>query len=147
MPRRSMHNQDWSIMPLLKVGSLVSLQNASGQEVEELGTVVNVIPSDSGMAEFNLYEVDFAFGIRTLHGFELSPVLNCFSLCDEKGRLLTKHKKAFEIYMRGVSEMAEAVGMMAHAEFEYLYNKVRTARKFLVQAREQLNEHSLKHGC
>ena len=49
--------------------------------------------------------------------------------------------------MRGVSELAEAVGMMAHAEFEYLYNKVRTARQFLVQAREQLNEHSLKHGC
>ena len=147
MPRRSMHNQDWSIMPLLKVGSLVSLQNASGQEVEELGTVVNVIPSDSGMAEFNLYEVDFAFGIRTLYGSDLSPVLNCFSLCDEKGRLLTKHKKAFEIYMRGVSELAEAVGMMAHAEFEYLYNKVRTARRFLVEAREQLNEHSLKHGC
>ena len=134
-------------MPLLKVGSLVSLKNASGQEVEELGTVINVIPSDNGMAEFNLYEVDFAFGIRTLHGFDLSPVLNCFSLCDEKGRLLTKHKKAFEIYMRGVSELAEAVGMMAHAEFEYLFNKVRTARQFLVQAREQLNEHSLKHGC
>jgi len=134
-------------MPLLKVGSLVSLKNASGQEVEELGTVINVIPSDNGMAEFNLYEVDFAFGIRTLHGFELSPVLNCFSLCDEKGRLLTKHKKAFEIYMRGVSELAGAVGMMAHAEFEYLYNKVRTARRFLVEAREQLNEHSLKHGC
>jgi len=134
-------------MFLLKVGSLVSLKNASGQEVEELGTVINVIPSDNGMAEFNLYEVDFAFGIRTLHGFDLSPVLNCFSLCDEKGRLLTKHKKAFEIYMRGVSELAEAVGMMAHAEFEYLYNKVRTARQFLVQAREQLNEHSLKHGC
>jgi len=134
-------------MFLLKVGSLVSLKNASGQEVEELGTVINVIPSDNGMAEFNLYEVDFAFGIRTLHGFDLSPVLNCFSLCDEKGRLLTKHKKAFEIYMRGVSELAEAVGMMAHAEFEYLFNKVRTARQFLVQAREQLNEHSLKHGC
>jgi len=134
-------------MPLLKVGSLVSLKNASGQEVEELGTVINVIPSDNGMAEFNLYEVDFAFGIRTLHGFDLSPVLNCFSLCDEKGRLLTKHKKAFEIYMRGVSELAEAVGMMAHAEFEYLYNKVRTARQFLVQAREQSKEHSLKHGC
>ena len=147
MPRRSMHNQDWSIMPVLKVGSLVSLKNVSGQEVEELGTVVNVIPSDSGMAGFNLYDVDFAFGIRTLHGSELSLVLNCFSLCDEKGRLLTKHKKAFEIYMRGVSELAEAVGMMAHAEFEYLYNKVRTARQFLVQAREQLNEHSLKHGC
>jgi len=134
-------------MPLLKVENLVSFKNASGQEVEELSTVVNVIPSDSGMAGFNLYDVDFAFGMQTLHGSELSPVLNCFSLCDEKGRLLTKHKKAFEIYMRGVSELAEAVGMMAHAEFEYLYNKVRTARRFLVEAREQLNEHSLKHGC
>jgi hypothetical protein len=142
-----MHNQDWSIMPVLKVGSLVSLKNTSVQEAEELGTVVNVIASDSGMSDFTLYEVDFAFGIRRLHGSELSPVLNCFSLCDEKGRLLTKHKKTFETYMRGVSELAEAAGMMAHAEFEYLYNKVRTARQFLVQAREQLNEHTLKHGC
>jgi hypothetical protein len=142
-----MHNQDWSIMPVLKVGSLVSLKNASAQEAEELGTVVNVIPSDTGMPDFTRYDVDFAFGIRTLHGSELSPVLNCFSLCDKKERLLTKHKKAFEIYMRGVLELAEAAGMMAHAEFEYLYNKVRNARQFLVQAREQLNEHSLKHGC
>ena len=134
-------------MPVLKVGSLVSLKNASAQEAEELGTVVNVVPSDSGAPDFILYEVDLAFGIRTVHSSELRPVLNCFSLCDEKGRLLTKHKKAFEIYMRGVSELAEAAGMMAHTEFEYLYNKVRTARQFLVQARERLNEHALKHGC
>ena len=73
-------------------------------------------------------------------GFELTRNAN-------GGLLLTKHKKAFETYMRGVSELAEAAGMMAHTEFEYLYNKVRTARQFLVQAREQLNEHTLKHGC
>jgi len=142
-----MHNQDWSIMPVLKVGSLVSLKNASAREAEELGTVVNVVPSDSGAPDFILYEVDLAFGIQTVHSSELRPVLNCFFLCDEKDRLLIKHKKAFEIYMRGVSELAGAVGMMAQAEFEYLYNKVRTARQFLVQAREQLNEHTLKHGC
>ena len=142
-----MHNQDWSTMPVLKVGSLVSLKNASAQEAEELGTVVNVVPSDSGAPDFTLYEVDFAFRIRTLHGSELRPVLNCFSLCDEKDRLLIKHKKAFQIYMRGVSELAEAAGIMAHTEFEYLYNKVRTAREFLVETREQLNQHTLKHDC
>jgi len=132
---------------VFRTGSLVFLKNPALDETDVIGTVVNVIPSDSGITDFTLYDVDFAFGIRTLHGSELRLVSTDFSPCDEKDFLFTEHKKAFDIYMRGVLELASTAGMMAHTEFEFLYNKVRAARDLLVQAREQLNEHSVKHGC
>jgi hypothetical protein len=47
--------------------------------------------------------------------------------CKEKERLLVAHDKGFELYIRGVSELAQAVGLMAHAEFEFLSRKVQAA--------------------
>jgi hypothetical protein len=44
--------------------------------------------------------------------------------CKEKERLLVAHDKGFELYIRGVSELAQAVGLMAHAEFEFLSRKL-----------------------
>jgi len=35
---------------------------------------------------------------------------------------------------------------MAHADFELLSSKVQTARQLLVEARQQLIEHTTKHG-
>ena len=56
-------------------------------------------------------------------------------------------KETFDIYIRGASALAEAVGLMAHSEFEFLSSKVKTARQLLVEARQQLIEHTAKHGC
>jgi len=67
--------------------------------------------------------------------------------CEEKERLLVSQKQAFDIYMRGVSELVEAVGTIAHAEFEFLANQVEAARQFFLKTRRQLNEHAAKHGC
>jgi DNA-binding NarL/FixJ family response regulator len=67
--------------------------------------------------------------------------------CSEKKRLLAAHNKAFNIYMRVAAELAEAVGITAHAEFEFLSNKVQASRQFLAETREQLTEHTAKHGC
>ena len=37
-----------------------------------VGKIVAVIPSDTGTAEFNLYDVEFPFGKRTLYGTQLT---------------------------------------------------------------------------
>ena len=53
---------------------------------------------------------------------------------------MVTHKKAFDVYMRGVRELANAAGVMAHAEFEFLHSRVRTARQFLVENRGRLSD-------
>jgi hypothetical protein len=67
--------------------------------------------------------------------------------CEEKQRLLVAQNKAFDLYRRGASELAEAAGTMAHAEFESLAKKVRAARQSLMETRHQFNEHIAAHGC
>ena len=43
-------------------------------------------------------------------------------------------------------KLAEAAGRIAHAEFEFLANRVRNARQAFLETAEQLNEHTA-HGC
>jgi hypothetical protein len=132
---------------VFRIGTLVFLTNTALQDEIGIGTVLNVIRSDSDLPDFTLYDVDFASGLQTLHGAELRPVPISISSCGEKEHLLVTHKKAFDIYLRGVRELANAVGVMAHAEFEFLHNRVRAARQALVGIREQLNDHTANHGC
>ena len=130
-------------MRVFEVGSRVF----SSDPALGIGTVVNVISGDNSLPDSTLYDVNFVSGLQTLHGSELRPVLPGVSSCDEKERLWRVHQNALDLYLYGATSLANAVGMMAHTEFEFLYNKVRAARDLLVQAREQLNEHSVKHGC
>jgi hypothetical protein len=67
--------------------------------------------------------------------------------CEEKERLLVAKNKAFDLYTRRASELAEAAATIAHAEFEFLANGVSDARQFWLDTRQQLNEHTAKHGC
>src|SRR5262245_2197572 len=67
--------------------------------------------------------------------------------CEEKERLLAAHNKAVNIYSSGALELAQAAGVVAHAKFKFLYDKVLTARQFLLETRQQLNEHTAAHGC
>jgi hypothetical protein len=76
--------------------------------------------------------------------FDVTPVADA---CEEKERLLVAQNKAFDVFRRGALELAEAAGTMAHAEFEFLARRVRTARRSLMEIREQLNEHIAAHGC
>src|SRR5215831_2430680 len=55
--------------------------------------------------------------------------------------------KALDIYTRITAEVAEAAGMMAHTEFQFLYEKLKTAKKFLLETRQRLMEHTAEHGC
>ncbi len=132
---------------MFRIGTLVFLTNTALQDAMGIGTVLNVIACDSDLPDFTLYDVDFASGLQTLHGSELRAVPVGFSSCNEKEHLLVAHKKAFDNYLRGVRELANAVGIMAHAEFEFLRNRVRAARQNLVEIREQLNDHTSTHGC
>ena len=69
------------------------------------------------------------------------------SHCNEKEGLMAVHKKAVDIYLQTVSEMAKAAGLMAHTEFEFLYNRVQIARQFWLDTRQRLNQHTAQHGC
>ena len=76
--------------------------------------------------------------------FDVTPVADA---CEEKERLLVAQNKAFDLFRRGALELAQAAGTMAHAEFEFLARRVRTARQSLMEIREQLSEHIAAHGC
>ena len=67
--------------------------------------------------------------------------------CAEKDRLLVAQNNAFNIYTHETSELAEAVERMAHADFEFLANRVSAARQFWLETRQRLNQHTAKHGC
>ena len=112
-----------------------------------IGTVTNVIPNDKGSDDFTLYDVDFAFGPRTLHGNELSPVVLAVSACNEKDVLLNQYRQTTDVYQYAVSGLADAVGMMAHSEFEFLAAKVESARRLSKEALERLKRHTAQHGC
>ena len=118
---------------MFKIEALVFLTNTVLQDAIGIGTVVHVIRCDSDLPDFTLYDVDFASGLQTLHGSELRPAPMGASSCHEKKHLLVPHNKAFDIYLRGARELAIAVGGMAHAEFEFIHNRVRAARQALVK--------------
>src|SRR5262245_58713547 len=67
--------------------------------------------------------------------------------CEAKERLLAAQKKALDNYSRGAKELAEAVAMLAHTEFEFVAKRVRTARQALLETNQQLEEHIARHGC
>jgi hypothetical protein len=67
--------------------------------------------------------------------------------CGEKERLLVAQNKAFDIYRRGASRLAEATATVAHADYEFLASRVRAARQSFLEMRKQFDEHTAKHGC
>ena len=67
--------------------------------------------------------------------------------CEEKESLLAARNKAFDFYRRASAELAEAAGVIAHGEFQFLYEKVLTARRVLSEVNQQLIEHTETHGC
>jgi len=67
--------------------------------------------------------------------------------CEEKERLLGAQNIAFDIYRRGATELAEAAGMVAHSEFDFIAKRVRAARQALLAIRQELIEHTAKHSC
>jgi len=67
--------------------------------------------------------------------------------CVEKDRLLVAQNNAFNIYTHEASELSDAIGRMAHADFEFLANRVGAARQFWLETRRRLNQHTAQHGC
>ena len=127
-----------------QIGDRVRWLKDTSESSGTAGVVVNILPDDQD----DLYDVKFDdFGLRTLHGYELRLMLARISSCHEKECLFVSHKKALDIYMRGVHELVTSVGSMAHADFEFLSQIVRTARRAAIEAREQLNKHTAEHGC
>ena len=134
-------------MPRFKVGTRVFLTNPLLQTTAGIGTIVNVIPSDSGLPDFTLYDVQFASGLRTLHGSELTAVHISFSRCNVREPLWIAAKRALDNYVRAVWELSSSAGKLAHADFELLEKNAETAKQVLTEARRQLDEHTAEHGC
>jgi hypothetical protein len=76
--------------------------------------------------------------------FDVTPGADA---CEERERLLGAQNKAFDPYRRGALDLAEAARTMAHAEFEFLAKRVSSARRSLLEIRQQLDEHIAAHGC
>ena len=75
---------------MFQVGNRVIRRN---DDAEEIGTVIGVIPDDHSSPEYTLYDVEFASGLRTLHGFELRPTWDRHSSCTEKDQLSLTFKR------------------------------------------------------
>ena len=134
-------------MPMYRVGSSVFLSNLALRESVGIGTVVNVIPSGSGLSDFTLYEVEFATGRRRLHGPELRAVHTSFSRCDERDRLWVATMNALHTYVGASLALSEAAGTMAHTEFEFIKRGAEAAKQALGEARIRLDKHTFTHGC
>lgn len=65
-------------MSLFRVGQSVVWVKADNRPAI-IGTVVAVMPSDSELDEFAIYEVEFDFGTFTLHATELMAQSQHFS--------------------------------------------------------------------
>jgi hypothetical protein len=58
--------------------------------------------------------------------------------------LETRHSTSTGVWCRNLQR---AAGMMAHADFEFLADRVKAAKEFMLKTLQQLNEHTEKHGC
>ena len=112
-----------------------------------IGTVLKIIPNDDNRSDFTLYDVEFGFGRSTLHGSELSLISTSVSSCGEKNRLWDAYQKALDAYLKGVLELRDAMGMMAHTEFEFLLRKVESTRDAAQAAHHLFDEHAAEHRC
>ena len=112
-----------------------------------IGTVVNVMPNDNGLDDFNIYDVFFDFGLRTLHGSELTVVTTSAFHCQAREHLFKSYKIAIDAYSRLVKQLVDLVGMAAHTEFEFLSRRAETARGIARGAGERLKTHRAEHGC
>ena len=73
------------IPSVFKVGDYVAWTEGEGPGGSAVGKIVAIIPSDTGTPEFNLYDVEFPFGKRTLYGTQLT-LKESASLEDETDR-------------------------------------------------------------
>jgi hypothetical protein len=116
-------------------------------EAKEIGTVISVIPDDRYSTEYSLYDVEFASGLQTLHGYELQAVAHSNLSCTERDMLSVTFQKAFEIYYQAVSELGKAAGVVAHTEFEFLRQRAKAKQSACDLDRERLQLHIAEHGC
>ena len=74
-------------MPLFQIGDRVRWTAVRNEHTPVVGTVKAAIPDDSGSADFDLYEIDFAFGRVTLPASQLEPVRTVDTSTERKDHL------------------------------------------------------------
>ena len=120
---------DPSQPPATQIASCPKCGDSQSVEGDKIVSVTEDIP-------------DASLAFDSMHGSESSV-----AHCNEKEGLMLAHRKAFDIYLQKVSELAEAAGLVTHNKSELLYNRVQIARQLFVEARERLNQHTAQHGC
>ena len=125
---------------------VVWISQASGGRAL-IGTVVNVFRSDSGLHDFDLCDVFFETGLRTIHGVDLRPVTISAFPCEAREQLFKSYKIAVDVYAHLTSQLADLVSGAAHSEFEFFSRKVEAARTISNAAGERLKTHRAAHGC
>jgi hypothetical protein len=62
-------------MAAFRVGDSVMLAPSLTEPIKKdlVGTVIAVIPCDSGQDPFTLYDIQFEVGVFTLHGSQIEP--------------------------------------------------------------------------
>src|SRR5262245_54508760 len=115
---------------------------------ETVGIVLDVTPDQKGSVHFPLYDVQFAFGIRTLHGSELQPLLSTSTVsCRERELLFELYRNAVAYYSQLVSKLVSFSGSNIQADFQFLVQQVDAAREHARETREQFLCHKAEHGC
>ena len=120
---------DPSQPPATQIASCPKCGDSQSVEGDKIVSVTEDIP-------------DASLAFDSMHGSESSV-----AHCNEKEGLMLAHRKAFDIYLQKVSELAERAGLLAHAEFEFLYKRVQIARQLFLETRQRLNQHTAQHGC
>ena len=73
--------------------------------------------------------------------------MDAFPKCGIKTRLLTDYKTATAAYSRAVSDLSRIVGKTTRMEFDRLNMLTERARIASADARTNLDDHIIDHGC
>jgi hypothetical protein len=137
-------------MPKYHAGDRVTCVGPHIPKYLGAGTVLNVIPHPDQIDGLVQYEVRFMFGTAVFYESQLTPA--AFSVpkdhnCNERNRLIDAYNNACNAYIGATSSLADAVGMVADVEFEFLRTKLFEIKRRYREAKDRLKTHVAEHGC
>jgi hypothetical protein len=67
--------------------------------------------------------------------------------CDQKTQLLKTYQDAAEVYSKTVAELARGIGKLNRIEHDRLSVAAERARLTAQEARNNVDAHTIEHGC
>ena len=137
-------------MPKFYVGDRVMCVAPHIPKYLGAGTVLNVIRHPDQIDGFVQYEVRFMFGTAVFYESQLTPAAYSVPTghnCKERKRLFDAYNNACNAYIEATSNLANAAGMVADVEFEFLRTRLLEIKRRYREAKDQLKTHVAEHGC